>query len=245
MTTQQPAYAEVLTWIEQEFTSGRLSVGDKLPGERALAEQFGISRASVREAIRVLAAMGLVRSSTGSGPASGITIISEPSLALGWALRMHIATRSLPVADVVSMRILLEGQAAREAARSPLPQPQREHLLERAETLLGHMDSPELPHQDFHRLDTQFHLLVAQLGGNVVLETIMTSLREATIGYVQSTVDQLDNWPEVRDTLQRQHYEILADARRGDGEQCAEHIRDHILWFYRWVPGNDPDAATP
>ena len=84
-----PAYTVVLDWLEQQLRSGGLRVGDKLPAERALAEDFGISRASVREAVRILAAMGLVRTATGSGPQSGATVISNPSAALGLSL-IHI-----------------------------------------------------------------------------------------------------------------------------------------------------------
>ncbi|MDO5635177.1 MAG: GntR family transcriptional regulator, partial [Micrococcus sp.] len=101
-------YTVILDWLEDQLRSGEIRVGDKLPGERILAERFGISRPSVREATRILDAMGLVRTATGSGPNSGAIVISEPSAALSWALRMHVATRSLPVADIVRTRILLE-----------------------------------------------------------------------------------------------------------------------------------------
>ena len=68
--TAAPAYTIVLDWLEAELRSGAVAVGDKLPGERTLAERFGISRASVREATRMLEAMGLIRASAGSGPVS-------------------------------------------------------------------------------------------------------------------------------------------------------------------------------
>ncbi|HKM25778.1 MAG TPA: GntR family transcriptional regulator, partial [Corynebacterium sp.] len=82
MTTAPRAYSVVLDWLEEQLRSGEIVVGDKLPGERALAEQFSISRASVREATRILDAMGLVRSGVGSGPNAGAIVISEPSAAL-------------------------------------------------------------------------------------------------------------------------------------------------------------------
>src|SRR4051794_33217012 len=112
MTSPTRAYTVVLDWIEDQLRSGEISLGDKLPSERILAEQFGISRASVREAIRILDVMGLVRSSTGSGPAAGAVVISEASAALAWALRMHVATRPLPIKDLVQTRLLLETQCA-------------------------------------------------------------------------------------------------------------------------------------
>ena len=119
MTTAPRAYSVVLDWLEEQLRSGEIVVGDKLPGERALAEQFGISRASVREATRILDAMGLVRSGVGSGPNAGAIVISEPSAALAWALRMHVATKALPVRDLVQTRLVLETQAARDGAAAP------------------------------------------------------------------------------------------------------------------------------
>ncbi len=229
--TTARAYTVVLDWLEERLRSGAISVGDKLPGERQFAEDFGISRASVREAIRVLDAMGLVRSATGSGPKAGAVVISEPSAALAWALRMHVATRSLPVRDLVQTRLLLETQSALEAASAPDGE-ERAKTLERAAELLDVMDDPDLPARDFHANDAEFHVLLASLAGNVVVETIMASLRQATIGYVQETVSGLENWPEISRNLQKQHREILAAVVERRGEDAAELLRHHIMWFY-------------
>lgn len=135
-------------------------------------------------------------SATGSGPKAGAVVISEPSAALAWALRMHVATRSLPVGDLVQNRLLLETQSAIGAASAP-DGPERTRILERAEELLDVMDDPELPARDFHAHYAEFHVLLASLAGNMVVETIMAALRQATIGYVQETVSGLGNWPET------------------------------------------------
>src|SRR5919107_5766198 len=105
----------VLSWIENELSGGRLTVGGRLPAERTLAEQLGVSRTSVREAIRVLEAMGVVRAGVGSGPDAGTVVISDPTAALGSALRLHVATQHLPVADIVETRVLLESWAVSHA----------------------------------------------------------------------------------------------------------------------------------
>lgn len=225
------AYTVILAWLEDQLRSGAVKVGDKLPGERQLAEQFGISRASVREAVRVLDAMGLVRSATGSGPSAGAVLISEPSVALAWALRMHIATRALPIGDIVQARLLLETQSALESAARP-DSPDRQAVLGEASRLLDEMDAPELPADQFHASDAQFHILLTSLAGNLVVETMMASLREATIGYVQETVSGLDSWPEVSCTLQGQHRVILQAVQERRGQDAAEALREHITWFF-------------
>src|ERR671911_1899848 len=105
----------VLQWIESQLLSGDLALGGRLPAERTLAEQLQVSRTSVREAIRILEAMGVVRAGVGSGPEAGTVVISDPTAALGSALRLHVATQHLPVADIVETRVLLESWAASHA----------------------------------------------------------------------------------------------------------------------------------
>lgn len=150
----QRAYQEVLDWLEKELRKGSIAIGDKLPGERALAEQFELSRASVREAIRILTSMGLVRTGTGSGPHSGAIVISEPSAGLSWAIRMHLSARSLPLKDLVNTCILIESNAAADAATPEIspdsprtqPRPQRSPPPPR-QYGRPHLAVPRLPHQ--------------------------------------------------------------------------------------------------
>ncbi|WP_427136447.1 FadR/GntR family transcriptional regulator [Pseudarthrobacter sp. S9] len=68
----------VLQWIEKQLIDGQLTVGGRLPAERTLAEQLEVSRTSVREAIRILEAMGVVRAGVGSGPDAGTVVIADP-----------------------------------------------------------------------------------------------------------------------------------------------------------------------
>lgn len=222
----------LLDSIEKQLRRGELSVGDRLPSERALSERFGISRASVREALQILNTVGLVRSSTGSGPKAGAVVISEPSFALSWALRMHIATQTLPVGDVVSTRILLEGQAAQDAA-SGAETTQRAATLERARNYLEEMDDSTLSDERFHFCDTRFHYEISSLSGNLVLETVIDSLHLATISYVEEAVPALPNWAETKKTLQHQHRKILAAVEGRDAQAAQEAVKEHILWFYQ------------
>ncbi|MDY6054747.1 FadR/GntR family transcriptional regulator [Micrococcus sp.] len=223
-------YSVVTDWLEGELRAGRIRVGDKLPGERALAEHFQISRASVREATRILDAMGLVRSSTGSGPQAGAVVVSEPSAALGWALRLHIATRALPVADLVDMRVLLETQGAREAAARP-DHPERAAVLAEAQELFEQMDVPGLPSDSFHPLDTRFHEVLASLADNLVLDTMLASLRQAVLGYVRETVSTLPDWESVRVNLQQEHREILEAVTARDTDRAVAALTRHIEGF--------------
>ncbi|MGO1412551.1 MAG: FadR/GntR family transcriptional regulator, partial [Microbacterium sp.] len=71
MAETPKAWRSVLDRVEADLFSGRLGPGDRLPGERELASTMGVGRSSVREALRVLEVMGVVRTAVGSGPSSG------------------------------------------------------------------------------------------------------------------------------------------------------------------------------
>lgn len=213
--------------IEAGLRSGRFKIGDQLPGERILAETYGISRPSVREAMRLLDAMGVLRSSNRSGPKSGAVIVSEPSAGLSATLRLHVASSRLPVEEIVEARILLETWAARTAALHDNPAG-----IQRARELLEAMDDPDIDPEAFHALDAQFHLALTALAGNTVIETIMDSLSGSIRGYIKDALDALGQWPMVLEQLRAHHHGIFDAVEAKDPERAAELLRSHIAWLY-------------
>lgn len=236
----------VLNWIEKQLSDGQLSVGGRLPAERALAEQLAVSRTSVREAIRILEAMGVVRAGVGSGPDAGTVVIADPTAALGSALRLHVATQHLPVADIVETRVLLESWAA-SRARGDAPE------LDLAAALLDEMDAVErgamVEHvaqtaDDFLALDIRFHLALADAAGNAVVSAMMGSLREAIQGYTARLTANLPDWDATASRLQAEHREILAAIRNDDGARAAKLVAAHIEGYYKEA-GMDPAGKDP
>lgn len=216
----------VLHWIEGQLSDGKLAVGGRLPAERSLAEQLQVSRTSVREAIRILEAMGVVRAGVGSGPEAGTVVISDPTAALGSALRLHVATQHLPVSDIVETRVLLESWAAAHA------RPDAPELIGAAE-LLDDMDSDELAVDDFLALDVRFHLALADAAGNAVVSAMMGSLRESIQGYASRLTANLPDWDAMALRLRDEHRGILAAIRNHDGERAATLVAAHIEGYYR------------
>lgn len=239
MTGKNPApraYEAVLHSIEAELRSGSLRLGDQLPGERALAERHGLSRASVRDAIRILDVLGVVRTATGSGPNAGAVIVSRPAAGLAAALRLHVATRQLSVAEIVQTRILLETGAA-EAADIDPGRPATRATLDEAAGLLERMDDPRLGRADFHALDARFHVLLSSLGGNAVIEAMMESIRLSISDYVAESIRSDEAWEPVAEVLRGQHHGILAAFSAGDGRRAARLLREHIEWFHSETHG--------
>ncbi|WP_368497100.1 FadR/GntR family transcriptional regulator [Herbiconiux sp. A18JL235] len=110
------AWEVVLRHIESELVSGALKPGEHLPSERALAADLGVGRSSVREALRVLEVLGLIRTQTGSGPSSGAVIIARPSGGMAALVRLQVAASGFAVDDVVKTRVVLESAVAEELA---------------------------------------------------------------------------------------------------------------------------------
>lgn len=223
-------YELVLQRVEADLAAGRLRLGDRLPGERTLAAELEVSRPSVREAVRVLEAMGVVRTAVGSGPQAGAIIVAEPSSPLTSTLRLHLATRHLPMGHIVQTRVLMESWAVREAAERADTDAD---ALEAIRRLLDAMDEPDLPRERFHVLDAEFHVALATLAGNVLVSTIMASLREAIHGYVMDAAPNLPDWPAAAEGLRREHRAVLAAVEAGDGDLAAERVAAHIEGFYQ------------
>lgn len=227
-TPRRRTHDTLLKDIETDLRSGKIQVGDRLPGERTLAETYGISRASVREAIRVLDAMGILRSSVGSGPTSGAIIVSDPSAGLSSALRLHVASSRLPVEDIVETRILLETWAARAGAAYT----GADKDVDQAARLLYAMDDSGIDRATFHELDARFHVTLSSLAGNAVVATMMESLSGAIVSYVKGAMDAMEAWPEVIATLRTQHHGIFNAVQSRDGELAARLLQEHIEWFH-------------
>lgn len=225
----------VLSWIEKELLEGRLTVGGRLPAERTLAEQLKVSRTSVREAIRILEAMGVVRAGVGSGPEAGTVVISDPTAALGSALRLHVATQHLPVKDIVETRVLLESWAASKA-RPDAPE------LETAAALLDEMAAEGLAVDDFLALDVRFHLALADAAGNAVVSAMMGSLRESIQSYAAQLTANLPDWEDTASRLKSEHRGILAAIRNHDGDRAARLIAAHIQGYYTEAGLNAAEA---
>lgn len=222
-------HERVLAQIESGLTAGRWPIGERLPAERALAEELGVSRPSVREAIRVLEAMGIVRTAVGSGPGAGATVIDRPAAGLGAAVRLHVASGSLPVSDVVATRVLLEAGVVQDAAAQRLD----EAALA---TVRGHLDAmarPGLGVTEFLERDQDLHLGLARLGGNQLVEAILSGMRAAVAAYVGIGAGAVPDWPRTAARLCAEHEGIVGAVARHDGAEAERLMRAHIEGFYR------------
>jgi GntR family transcriptional regulator, transcriptional repressor for pyruvate dehydrogenase complex len=221
-------YELVLDRIEEQIRCGHLSVGDRLPPERDLAAMLGVSRAAIREALRVLEAQGvLLKPQVGTGPESGSIIADTPGTGLARLLRLHVALANFPFDDVVETRIILERASARLAAVSASAGD-----LQRMRGLLEQMDDPQLPRETFNDLDTAFHVAVAQAGGNRLVADLTGAMRNSLRQPLLQVFHRIDDWPPAAQALQRGHHGIYDAIATRDPESAEKRTESHIRGFH-------------
>jgi len=226
--SEQPARAWrlVLEHVEKDLLDGRLGPGDRLASERDLATDLGVGRSSVREALRVLEVMGLIRTATGSGPQSGAIVIATPTGGMSTLLRLQVAARGFPLTDVVHTRLLLEDAVVASLAGQQNPD------LAAAHSVLDAMDAEGLTSAEFLALDAQLHLALAQSSGNTVVAAMMAGLRTAIESYVQEGAASIADWDAMSDLLRAEHRAIVAAIAEGDATSAQALVRTHITGYY-------------
>jgi GntR family transcriptional repressor for pyruvate dehydrogenase complex len=163
------AGAQVVDHVRREIEAGRLGPGDRLPPERELAQQMGVSRPSLRSGLRTLTAMGIIHARRGAG-----TFIVEGPPHLGKApLQFMAALHGFTLDQMYEARRMLEvGAAGLAAARAT-----GEQLVAMADEITGMYATLDDP-QAFLRHDLGFHRAVAAGSGNPIVATIIGTLVE-------------------------------------------------------------------
>ncbi|WP_208007606.1 FadR/GntR family transcriptional regulator [Labedella endophytica] len=248
MSDDARAWQLVLRSVEADLLSGALSPGDHLPGERALAAELGVGRSSVREALRVLEVLGLVRTATGSGPSSGAIIVSTPRGGMSALLRLQVAASGFDVSDIVDTRLVLETAVAATLAEALADSSDDVDTvaLSESDALLNAMDDPALTPAEFLALDARFHLSLAEAAGNQVIVATMAGLRDSIEGYAVAGVPTLSSWSDTAARLAKEHRGILDAIRAGDGAAARSAVHGHIAGYYAEIGlGSAPTPANP
>jgi len=213
--------------VAQRIVAGivddRLQVGDRLPAEAEMLQQYEVSRESLREGLRLLEVQGLVAIKRGPGGGPVVTSIDPRNLARTSTLYYHLAGASYN--ELFDAWLLFEPAVVRQVTES----------VERAEKkqALG----PYLPEYDTERTrfmsrSTGFHEAIANLGGNRVLSLMLRSLSHIVVEHIVRDLDPMAEQAEIIDD----HAEIgraMIDGRAQRAQKLmAEHIR-HLVTFYR------------
>jgi GntR family transcriptional repressor for pyruvate dehydrogenase complex len=227
---------QVVAFVRDLIVRGRLRPGDRLPAERELAVQIGVSRPSVRAGLHALAAMGVVQSRHGSGtyiPAGPPALAPEP---LSFLAALHGFTRD----EMYEARRILEVEAAGLAAERAT----HEHLATLAEEVTGLFATRENP-QLFFVHDINFHRGVADAAGNPIVGTLVGMVSAMYYERRKETVERASD-SDLRDAAEA-HRRIYQAIRGHDAAAARRAMNDHLLQAFRYQAQetDKPSAAQP
>jgi GntR family transcriptional regulator, transcriptional repressor for pyruvate dehydrogenase complex len=236
---QRRTFEQILFQVEGAIISGELKPGDKLPPERELAQTFGVSRASVREALRVLEMFGVIMARRGTGPDAGSIVAASAQSGLESALRLHVGLLRIPTRDMVEVRAVLEQQAARRAAERG-----DEKLTARLREIVDGMRAAASI-AAFNELDTEFHVEIARVSGNALLPVLMEALRGTMRRAMLEGFERLTDWRAERDHLAGEHERMTGLIEAGDADAAGTAVQAHVMRFYRHVMEPEAVAESP
>ena len=209
--------------LENRILEGSLKPGDRLPAERELAVELGVSRPSLRGALQSLVAKGLLVTRHGGG--TFVTDSMQAAFTDPWQqmLKDHPDIHG----DMLEFRHMLEGQAAQLAAERGTDE-DFERIGSRYRALEQAFEDQDLAR--CIEADVEFHQAIADASHNVMIGHLSSSLHKVMEGHVQGNLEYLNARPELWAQVKAQHRAIW-DAVRERRMEVAGHAAHHHLAF--------------
>ena len=203
---------DIAVQVRRRITGGELLNGERLPPERAFAEQFGVSRGTVRDALRRLEEGGFVEKRPGSGTYVAYSGVETASIA-----------RSTSPLELIDTRFALEPQIVRLAVLNATERP-----LAKAQRALEAMERSEGDADGFAAGDETFHLALAECTRNALLVWITERVSEVRNNAEWARMRQLTLSRAMIRRYNVQHRAVFDAVRTRDAERAARAMRDHL-----------------
>ena len=229
-------YRQIADQLSALIASGEFAQGARLPSERDLAVQLGVSRPSVREALIALEIEGKVEVRVGAGiyvAAPRPVAVSDPS------------TEGQGPFELLRARWLIEGEIAVEAARNATADD-----LDTVRAAVAEMQRRQRQKRDEDSADRDFHLGIAKAAHNSALVSVVHNLWDHGRGAIWKRMEHHFQTPELRAATLRDHKAILDALDARDGRAARTAMRQHIERvdheFSRgWEMLKERDSARP
>jgi DNA-binding FadR family transcriptional regulator len=204
---------------------GELQRGARLPNEAVLASEFGVSRGTVREALRVLAAQNLIRTAKGAGGGSFVTLPTVDHIATFLHANISLLSESedVTLSEFLEARELLEVFAARQCAQRR----SQEDLERLRETIVD--DPAILGTEEHYVANKEFHTAIVDGCGN----TLICIAAQPVFSVLQTRLHRERMSDRFAKRLNEDHRAILAAIEAGDGDAAGEEMRKHIAYLSR------------
>jgi GntR family transcriptional regulator, transcriptional repressor for pyruvate dehydrogenase complex len=210
-------YEQIVQQIEESITSGKLKEGDQLPAERELAQQFGVSRTAVREAVKTLREKGLVE----AYPGRGTFITNGNARSIQQTLdRMIRSGQAEGTVHLTEVREILEPEIAALAAQRV-----DDEMLSAMREAIAVMDAARKDSEAFIEGDLDFHLALAEAAAN----PLILSLIDSIVGLLREQRTRTYFVGGGPERGQYHHRRILEAIEHRDAVGAREAMRAHLL----------------
>jgi GntR family transcriptional repressor for pyruvate dehydrogenase complex len=219
-------YEQIIEQIRELIYEGELKRGDKLPSERQLKKDLGVSRASIREAFSALEMIGLIESRPGEG-----TFIRDSfdedifnPLSLILLLNDNVAE------ELLELRRVLEIDCVKLAAERAT-----EAEIEEMKSYIDDLLSSSGYEEESIKADKMFHYTIARASGNKVLLFFMRSISEAMDFHIKNTRTKLVSKEETMSDFVKQHQQIFKALKAHDSKKAAAEMKNHLDYVEKLI----------
>jgi GntR family transcriptional repressor for pyruvate dehydrogenase complex len=212
---------QVALQLAEMIAEAQWMPGTKLASEAVLCKSLNVSRATLREALKSLAFIGMLRMRAGDGTyvAEGCGRLLDRVMAKG------LLKTEKDLTDVCETRVLLETELAALAARRANAQ-DRKRLQALGAELQASLAGKGKP---YIQLDVEFHLAIAEASHNSVMRRLLADIRELLTEWISKSQE----FPGGLESAQQHHTRILNSILQGDAENARREMRQHIETFQR------------
>ena len=216
---------QIAEQLREAIVSGRFKIGERLPTEDELAQRYGVSRPSVREALKRLAAQNLVRARRGP---SGGNFVVQPSYeelaeSLSAAATLLVGMGALDIGEIIEARRSLQGSCLELAVASA-----SSGQIDDIEAALEQQRDPDISDEAFCQADVAFHRALVDATGNGMLRFVMYTVIEALIPVTNMVVSVV----RERGDIVRLHRKMLDSLKRRDSRSLKremDELLDYLL----------------
>jgi GntR family transcriptional repressor for pyruvate dehydrogenase complex len=221
---RRSASEQVANDIRAFMQRERLQPGDRLGREEDLARTFGVSRPTLREALRLLSSAHLVRASKGPGGGIFVAATAEQGIALSVSdsIASMLATDAVDLDELLEARMLMEIPLAGLAAQRAT-----EEDVSRLTELLAQAKAAGTDSERFRELDRELHRRITAAAGNRLSGAFMAWV----VDVLQPSLQERLKPAVVESTLLGQHQDVLRAIERGDPEAAERAMREHLLYL--------------
>ncbi len=236
-TAHNRVFQDLVNQIQCAILEGRLKPGDKLPPQRTLMEMFQTSRASIREALRVLEQKGLIEVKLGvQGGAVVTTANTDPVTEV---LTLLIHQKQVSLEHLEEFRLSVEGDVTALAARNAQPEDiaRLRRILAEAR---GRLNEARPNANALIQIDVRLHIALAEISGNPVFTAVVKMVHETILGYYDHLAFRR---PDVLAQNFRNLCAIVDAVEAGDAPKARDLARGHVGRFRGLVAQRPP--ASP